>query len=107
MARYIDADKFKSHLEGAMKKMHLIGGVKAVDVGAVIKVLDMQPTADVAPKSEVDRWRRNLEAVLEERAETKQEIAMEIFEDLESMIYEHGVINCHKLDKLKKKYTEE
>jgi hypothetical protein len=69
--------------------------------------LNTIPDADVAPKSEVERWRRNLEAVLEERAETKQEVAMEIFEDLESMIYEHGVINCHKLAELTKKYTEE
>ena len=47
MARYIDADKFKSQLEHAMEKMHFICGVKGVDVGAVIKALDMQPAADV------------------------------------------------------------
>ena len=47
MARYIDADKFKSHLENAMKVMHFIGGVNGVDVGAVITALDMMPTADV------------------------------------------------------------
>lgn len=55
MARYIDADKFKSILEKAMEKMHLIGGVKGVDVGAVIAALDRQPTADVAPRAEVAR----------------------------------------------------
>lgn len=49
MTRYIDAEKFKQQLEIAMKKMHLIGGVKGVDVGAVINALDMQPTADVVP----------------------------------------------------------
>ena len=54
MARYIDADKFKSNIEKAMEKMHLIGGVKGVDVCAVIEALDMQPTADVVPKSEVE-----------------------------------------------------
>ena len=53
MARYIDADKFKSQLERASEKMHLIGGVKGVGIGAVIEALDRQPTADVAPKSEV------------------------------------------------------
>ena len=52
MARYIDADRFKSNLERASEKMHLIGGVKGVDIGAVITALDRQPTADVAPKSE-------------------------------------------------------
>jgi chlorite dismutase len=60
MARYIDADRFKIRLEKAMGKMHLINGVKGVDVGAVIKALDMQPTADVAPKSEVDRLQEEL-----------------------------------------------
>ena len=48
------------------------------------KVMDIQ-TLDVVPKSEVAR---------------------EIFEELESMIYQYGVINCHKVDELKKKYTE-
>ena len=53
MARYVDADKFKSQLERASEEMHLIGGVKGVGIGAVIEALDRQPTADVAPKSEV------------------------------------------------------
>ena len=47
MARYIDADRFKHNLEKASEKTHLIGGVKGVDVGAVIIALDRQPTADV------------------------------------------------------------
>ena len=75
MARYIDADRFKSNLEKAMEKMHLIGGVKGVDVGAVIVALNRQPTADVVPKSEVDMsqhllkdaWKR-----IEELAELKK-----------------------------------
>lgn len=55
MARYIDADRFKSNLEKAMGKMHVIGGVKAVGMEAVIEALNRQPTADVVPKSEVAR----------------------------------------------------
>lgn len=47
MSRYIDADKFKSTLEKASEKMHLICGVKGVDIGAVIKAVDMFPTAYV------------------------------------------------------------
>lgn len=47
MARYIDADRFRKHLELAMEKMHLIRGIKAVDVWAVVKSLDNAPTADV------------------------------------------------------------
>ena len=87
MARYIDADKFKSNLEKAMKKMHLIGGVKGVDVGAVIVALDRQPTADVAPRAEVTR---------------------EIFEAIyEDCFDPYGYINYEALDELKKKYTED
>ena len=47
MSRYIDADRFKDTLEGASEKMHLICGVKAVEIGAVIKAVDMFPIADV------------------------------------------------------------
>lgn len=47
MSRYIDADIFKYNIERASEKMHLIRGVKAVDIGAVITALDMMPTADV------------------------------------------------------------
>lgn len=47
MSRYIDADMFKYNIEMASKKMHLICGVKGVDIGAVIKAVDLCPTADV------------------------------------------------------------
>ena len=50
--------------------------------GADVKCSFFQNTADVVQKSEVERWRRNLEAVLEERAETKSEVAREIFEEI-------------------------
>jgi hypothetical protein len=73
--------------------------------------------ADVVPKSEVERWRRNLEAVLEERAEEKAELAREIFEEIEK----HGrkmqssdfsgdfwdtAVLMSDIAELKKKYTE-
>jgi hypothetical protein len=45
-----------------------------------------QPTADVVPKSEVERLYYNLQAVLEERAETKQEIAREIIDHIEAVL---------------------
>ena len=99
MARYIDADKFKSHLEKAMEKMHLIGGVKGVDVGAVIAALDRQPTVDVVPRAEVE----------------------EIFEEIDNALIENFHADCQMGDciedyydanlrddifKLKQKYTE-
>lgn len=49
MADTLMQKKMKRHLESAMKKMHLIGGVKGVDVSAVIKAIDMQPAANVVP----------------------------------------------------------
>ena len=45
--RYIDADMFKYNIESASKKMHSICGIKGVDIGAVLKAVDMFPTADV------------------------------------------------------------
>ena len=77
MARYIDADKFKSHLEKAMEKMHLIGGVKGVDVGAVITALDRQPTADVAPRSEVENYKQI--------AEYQQKLAMDRYFEIKRL----------------------
>ena len=149
MARYIDADRFKSNLEKAMKKMHLIGGAKAVDVGAVIVALDRQPTADVVPKSEYDAVvsavdnstneflklhdaYQNAKTEVETLKDTnehlavmlmeaKQEVAREIFEEIEKAIEKckynqatpfgteerynpYAIIK--QVAKLKKKYTE-
>jgi hypothetical protein len=116
MARYIDADKFKSNLEKTMEKMHLIGGVKGVDVGAVIVALDRQPTADVVPREEVDRAR------LQGYKSGKKEVAREIFEDIDNALIENFHADCQTGDciedyyddnlrddifKIKKKYTEE
>lgn len=100
--RYIDADAL-------IKKMFPLGigdGMYTINAKAVKFAIDNASTADVAPSGEVERLYYNLQAVLEERAETKREIAMEIFEELETLIYKYGVINCHKVAELKKKYTE-
>ena len=82
MARYIDADKFKNDLAQA-----------CVHKAIVTNVLDRQPTADVAPKSEVAR---------------------EIFEEIESMFirytFDDDYISLGIRDEfaeLKKKYTED
>lgn len=64
-------------------------------------------------KSEVDRLKYNLKAVLEEIPKTKREFASEIFAEIESLIdgkfsINHGVVLMSKEDfaELKKKYTE-
>ncbi len=64
MSRYIDVDKFKQQLESAIEKLHLIGGIKGVDVGAVIKAIDMQPTADVVPRSVIAKIFAEIEEIL-------------------------------------------
>ena len=126
MARYIDADKFKSNLEKAMKKMHLIGGVKGVDVGAVIVALDRQPTADVVPKSEegaecptchgtgrigtTDWLTKNIskkqlaeekaKAIAEHEQHIKAEVAREIFGDVKKAIKEEVLDYCRGFESM-------
>ena len=131
MARYVDADKFKQQLETAMEKLHLIGGIKGVDVGAVIKALDMQPAADVVPRSEIERLEKeNAELLISGTTDIlisnyklfrvrtehpifkaiRETVAKEIFDAIdESMIRDHAamVIRVEKFIELKKKYTEE
>lgn len=115
---------------------------------SIVACEDWQPTADVVPKSEydaavsaldnstkeflklhddyqeakseVERLYYNLQAVLEERAETKQEIAREIFEEIERLIGLYtvntpihmpfnyiDVLFAHYVAALKVKYTED
>lgn len=110
--RYIDADKFKSHLEKAMKKMHLIGGVKGVDVGAVIAALDRQPTVDVVPRAELAR-----EIFGDVKKAIKEEVrdycrGFESMETPEMQEYyktkQNTAIYLYmKIDHIEKKYTEE
>lgn len=65
------------------------------------------PTADVAPKNEVERWRRQLEAVLDEIPETKREVAREIFAEVEKIISRVLCLDINAYsayEELKKKY---
>ena len=105
MARYIDADELLNNLPDDLP-------YKA----SVKRVLIQAPTADVVPKSEVERLRFNLEAVLEEIPETKREVAREIFEDMQSCLIQrhwNGLdivsfeFDAVKYAELKKKYTKE
>jgi hypothetical protein len=116
MPRYIDADAL-------IKKIYPIGigdGKYVLNAGAVKLAIDNAPTADVAPMSEVERWRGQLEAVIEEIPETKRELVQEIFEEFEkksctiSCRFPNGEtrVECYqlsaeKLAELKKKYAEE
>ena len=114
MARYIDADIVREKIE-ALYEHHLEMRNFSADGACAdcLGFLDDAPTADVAPKSEVERWRRNLEAVLEERAEEKAELAREIFEEIEKTFIDSSTlpdcamfVDIDKVAELKKKYTE-
>ena len=88
MARYIDADKFiewldVGHLRSPSEICYSEGDVKVM--------IDMQPTAEVAPRADVAR---------------------EIFEEIDTMMFgtiipnDCAIISIAKLAELKKKYTE-
>ncbi len=122
MTRYIDADKFKQQLESAIEKLHLIGGIKGVDVGAVIKAIDMQPTADVVPRSEYDALLHKYELAVAEREanvkgfsemlhKQKIDLAKEIFQEI-SKISVPAILPTVKIDwqafmELRTRYTKE
>ena len=75
-------------------------------------VIEDFPTADVVPKSEVD-WHReaelNAKRIMELEAElsnAKQEVAREIFGEIEEVLNELGYFDKIDFRFLKKKYTD-
>ena len=104
MARYIDADELLNKLPDDLP-------YKA----SVKRVLMQAPTADVVPKSEVDKWKEineqlhkeMSERMLEEVKVAKKYLAREIFEEIERETKNHGITYAQrKIAELKKKYTE-
>ena len=83
MPRYIDADKMVSKDNAYTTFPHDLAGC---DDNDLVRWINEQPTADVAPKTEVAR-----------------EIFEEIYEDC---FDQFGYINYEALAELKKKYTE-
>ena len=103
MARYIDADALIELLDERGYFKHAI----------YRSVIEDFPTADVVPKSEVDKWIRECEELQGRLIELEKEVAREIFEEIEkiSEIYENRAETvCYFpngfLTELKKKYTE-
>ena len=130
MARYIDADKFAKRIEvsPAFTNMGYEGQFLK---NIVLDLLNNVPTADVAPKSEVEQLRLE-NSILSQNADTafqdglneaqdlyaeqiKTEVAREIFEEIECMLIRYTLedrygeyISTHSVDEfveLKKKYT--
>lgn len=130
MAQCTDCIHYEACLKFADLRVILCGDK------ADTKCITFKPTADVAPRAEVeklqevnadlneslrlasesnkdlqakvDRWRFGLEAVLEERAEDRAELAREIFEEMDRILLPllHEVFQVYIYAKLKKKYTE-
>jgi hypothetical protein len=120
MARYIDADRFKSNLEKAMEKMHVINGIHAVGLEAVIESLDRQPTADVVPRSEVEKLEEYIDDLNDSKEhlcvmleEARADVAREIFEEIEKLFGGTTMMwlrttpwQWEDYEELKKKYVE-
>lgn len=81
MTRYIDADK-------VMEEINRIGGHNLCEweTLGVKALIDRQPTADVVPKSEVDKWFRECEELQGRLIEVKKEVVREIFGEIEKSI---------------------
>ena len=130
MARYIDADHLLEVLnEELMYESTMFSEEQEeyIKRGIRIAINDVRrfPTEDVVPKSEVERLQGALKA--EERhneltmecakkslANSKAEVAMEIFDKVDEIAYRYlndadysGGDMVYDLNELKKKYTEE
>lgn len=116
--RYIDADK--------LAKTYMMKGKDKLRIATVINELELAPTADVVPKREVEileaELSRYTENLMQMREQDKQNIAREIFKEVEKVILDntypdfdsrHKPVNVWKATtgydafyELKKKYTE-
>ena len=115
MPRYIDADALKIDID-------LSNGARITDFAlSLIKAVSDAPTADVVPKSEVEDYRHCWQKIhdsynadcLEHYNKGRQEVAREIFEEIEKCLISSDVLpNCcrladiNKIVELKKKYTD-
>ena len=117
MARYIDADQLVERLK--VSPIFQDFGTDGYFIrDMVIDLVRCRPTADVVPKSEVVL--ANSDAVkmlidchgyfLTHDADIKEEVARELFEEIESIIRKHDERPKYQLmldlTELKKKYTE-
>lgn len=104
--RYIDADK-------VMEEINQIGGHNLCEWETIgVKALiDRQPTADVVPKSEVEKLTVELDAMRGAANSYKihyDSIAREIFEEIEKLhLHITNEFDVRRYTELKKKYTEE
>ena len=109
MERYIDADILRKN---EIARCHCVPCVGSSDNNYkdLDEVLNDCPTADVVPKSEVERLQRyNTDVAFKHYNDGKKDVAMEIFEEIEkrsSMWGGERHIHNDIFAELKKKYTE-
>lgn len=138
MAEYIDREVAKKMLDEyrISRTMSMYGDMDLLTewregVKCSMKKLDEVPTADVAPRSEVARLEQEIETLKDNNEhlavmlmEAKAEVAREIFEEIDNILYRFaypsltaiGTINVINAEgyhlrtrdyaELKKKYTE-
>lgn len=123
MARYINADDFRRELIHRQITTQLSNPRERHEIGCIVEMLDNAPTADVVPKSEVEKLsiellhtKEDYGDLFETLLKTKNEVARKIFAEIERAIedaeseLEWGdtILDIERcLDQLKKKYTEE
>ena len=116
MARYIDADELRRRVKEKTNPY----GKPTLDYESGVKVMNMidnAPTADVVPKSEVEKlqnelviWKQNrfnLYQKLECYEMARQKVASEIFAEIEKLhLHITNEFDLRRYNELKKKYTE-
>ena len=116
--RYIDAEQFEKRLMELFMEPRYMHDEDNYYTGMSISIDEIRhaPTADVVPKSEVERLKDEYEIVYQPKAmiesNAKADVAKEIFEEIEEMTsliiagQKHYIICENDLAELKKKYTE-
>ena len=119
MARYIDADNFRKTMTkrfGCIPCLTDYSEASRNDI-PIDDALNLVPTADVVPKSEVERLEKKIQRLtismnayglgMVRLKEQNYELAREIFAEIDRMCIDtFGNFNHRVLAELKKKYTE-
>ena len=96
MARYIDADELLKELQEELDfetPMYTEEQNKYFNSGLRCAIRDVKkaPTADVVPKSEVNKWVRECEELQGWLIELEKEVVTEIFEEIDNKLHDMAV----------------
>jgi hypothetical protein len=104
MDEYINREDALKIIDSYSKACTEEGKIVADAIRDIIAVIT--PTADVAPKSEVDKWFRECEELQGRLIELEKEVAREVIADMREQIQGYENIDII-LDRIEKKYTED